>query len=190
MQAKEVSPFQEGLAQETHIQETVGSLIPGLAGLLTSPQLTHMVHHLGLAPHMLPTVGIPMQRQAGSHMHLTSHPLTHLSMVRRKVEQFHLGRRNSQHLAEGRSTAVTHTLHCSETHATDNCTPYMEGCSSLFLSAFAVGFIRPLELIRATTFVLHMHWQWLLVFCVHLTAAFCPDVTFWIYGFVVFSVFD
>lgn len=149
MQVKEVSPSQEGLARETLILEMEGSLIPGLAGLPTSLQLTRMAHHLGMAPletHMLPTVGTPMQRQAGSHMHLTSHHLMYLlHMVPRKVEHFHLGRRNSQHLAEGRSTVVTHMLHCSETHATDSCSPCMEGCSSLFSSAFAVGFIRPLS---------------------------------------------
>lgn len=142
MQAKEVSLFQEDLAQETLIPEMVGSLIPGLAGLRTSLQLTHMAHHLGMGPletHMLPTVGTPMQRQAGSHMHLTSHHLMHPSMVRRQMELFHLGRRNSQHLAEGRSTVVTHMLHCSETHATDSCTTCMEGCYSLFLSALLLG---------------------------------------------------
>lgn len=140
-----MSPFHEDLVQETLIRETAGSLFPGLAGPLTSLQLTHTVHHPGtalLGTHMSLTVGIPMQHQAGSHMHhlvghLTSHHLTYLRTVHRKLKQFPPGRLNSQvqHLAEGASTIGTHMLHCSETHATDD----GEFCPLMFLSASVIG---------------------------------------------------
>lgn len=109
---------------------TAGSLTLGLAGPLTSLQLTHTVHHLGMGPpgtRMLLKVGIPMQRQAGSLMPLlVEHPIrhqhTHLLMVHRNLKHLHPGRHSQvQHLAEGLSTAVTHMLHCSETLANDNC---------------------------------------------------------------------
>lgn len=133
-QAKEASHFQEDQAQEILMQEihTVGSLTPGLADPLTRLPLTCTVHHLAMATpetHMLPKVGIPMLRQVGNRMHHlaeqhTRYQGTNLLTVPPTLKHLPPGRRNSQvqHRADGQlTTAVTRMLHCSETHARDEC---------------------------------------------------------------------
>ena len=185
-QVKGVSPFQEGLVQETLMQETAGSLFPGLAGLLISLQLTHTVRHLGMAApetHTPPKVGIPMQHRAGSRTHrpvghLTSHHLTYLNMVLHKLEQIPRGRHNSQvrQLTEGH-TVITHMPHYSETRATDNnYTSSVELYSSALLLACAVGFVNPYELIEQHLWLLNaldrLFAMSSAVTCLQLVAAF------------------